>query len=97
MVVKTVNDSASSDGLHLTFLIFGAYLRIKELDALLPNFVQRVGAMKAAMKAVLILHDKCKANYALSMRNGLKTSHPWNLPINPEVLVWRETGKWTGP
>ena len=36
MAFKAINDTASPNGLVLTLLVFGAYPRIVELDALSP-------------------------------------------------------------
>jgi hypothetical protein len=33
----------------------------------------------------------------LYYRNGLNTTLVYDLPLNSEVLVWRESGNWTGP
>jgi hypothetical protein len=45
MSFKALNDSAGPDGLVPTLLVFGAFLRIAELDAPLPNVSQRAAAL----------------------------------------------------
>jgi plasmid replication initiation protein len=45
MAVKAVNDLARSDGIVLTLLVFGSYLRITEIDPLSPTIAKRAEAI----------------------------------------------------
>jgi len=49
------------------------------------------------MEEVSRLQAKRQVTEALRQRNGPRTSDLHDLPINSEVLVWREKGKWSGP
>ena len=49
MVFKALNNTAGPDGLVPTLLVFGAYLRMAELDVLLPTVTQRANAVKKAI------------------------------------------------
>ena len=49
------------------------------------------------MAEIVKLWAKQTVNNALHYCNGLNTTSVYNLPLNSEVLVWRESGNWTGP
>ena len=102
MAVKTVNDTAGPNGLVLTLLVFGAYSRMHHLDPPAPNIIQRAAAISKAMGEVRKIMAKRQIRDALNTRNGSIVNHLHDLPINSEVLVWREgnankSKKWTGP
>ena len=102
MAVKAVNDTAGPDGLVPTLLVFGAYPRMSELDPPEPSIAQRAAAIRKAMEEVLKVRAERQINNALSQRNGPSVDAIHNLPLNSDVLVWREgntgqSGKWTGP
>ena len=90
MAFKAINDSAGPDGLVLTLLVFGAYLRIIELDAPSPTVAQRSSAIKKAMAEIHKLRAERNVADALNTRNGPKTDAVHSLPPNSPVLVWRE-------
>jgi hypothetical protein len=102
MAVKAVNDTAGPDGLIPTLLVFGAYPRMTEYDPPAPTVQQRAKAIEKAMTEVRKAHAERQINTALNTRNGPSTTPVHSLPLNSDVLVWREgktgyTGKWTGP
>ncbi|KAI1001498.1 hypothetical protein K3495_g6700 [Podosphaera aphanis] len=97
MAVKAVNDTAGPNGIVPTLLVFGAYPRMTESDPPAPSIFQRAAAIKSAMKEVRIIHAKAQVQSALRMRNGPEISALKDLPLNSQVLVWRESKKWTGP
>ena len=103
MAFKAINDSAGPDGLVPTLLVFGAYPRMSEHDAPSPTVRQRSLALKKAMNEIYKLRAKRQVNDALKQRNGPNTDMVKSLPLNSDVLVWREVpganklGKWTGP
>ncbi|KAI0997307.1 hypothetical protein K3495_g10881 [Podosphaera aphanis] len=98
MAVKAVNDTAGPNGLVSTLLVFGSYPRIpSDQPAVTPDVKQRVMAIQKAMKEVRVIMDRRKVADALSMRNGPNTLETAKLQPGDEVLVWRESGKWTGP
>lgn len=102
MAVKAVNDTAGPDGLVPTLLVFGAYPRMGEFDPPAPSVTQRATAIRKAMDEVAKVRAKIQVNDALNHRNGPSTEAIHSLPVNSDVLVWREgntghSGKWTGP
>ncbi|EED22642.1 conserved hypothetical protein [Talaromyces stipitatus ATCC 10500] len=102
MAVKAVNDTAGPDGYVPTLLVFGAYPRITDYSPPASTVVQRAAAVKKAMTEVRRLHTVRQVNNALNTRNGPSSTLVHRLPLNSDVLVWREggtgyPGKWKGP
>jgi hypothetical protein len=97
MAVKAVNDTAGPDGLVPTLLVYGAYPRMSNLDPPAPSVTDRAAAIRKAMAEIVKLRAKQTVNSALHHRNGPDTTSIHDLPLNSEVLVWRESGNWTGP
>ena len=102
MAFKALNDTAGPNGLVPTLLVFGAYPRMSEFDSPSATTVQRATAMKKAMAEIKKLRASRQVADALNMRNGPSTTAIHDLPLNSQVLVWREgnagqTGKWSGP
>jgi hypothetical protein len=102
MAVKAVNDTAGPDGLVPTLLVFGAYPRMTEYDPPAPSIAQRAAAIRKAMTEVRKAHAERDIKEALNTRNGPSSTTVHTLPLNSNVLVWREgktgyAGKWTGP
>jgi len=58
MAVKAVNDIAGPDGLVPTLLVYGAYLRISNLDPPAPSIMERVAAIRKAMAKIVKLWAK---------------------------------------
>ena len=52
MTIKTVNDTAKTNGLVFTFLIFDAYSRMHHLDPSASNIIQRAVAINKVMGEV---------------------------------------------
>ena len=98
MAVKAINDTAGPDGLVPTLLVFGAYPRLVDTSPPSPSVAQRAQAIKKAMQEVRKMHAERKVNDALGMRNGPNTERTLNLPLQSNVVVYREKyKKWTGP
>jgi hypothetical protein len=97
MAVKAVNDTAGPNGLIPTLLVFGAYPRIAENSAPSPTVTERAGAIKKAMNEVRKCHALRQVTEALRTRNGPRTTPIHDLPLNSEVMVWREHKGWEGP
>ena len=97
MAVKAVNDTAGPDGLVLTLLVYGAYLRMSNLDPPAPSVTDRAAIIQKAIAEIVKLRAKQTVNSALYYRNRPDTTLIHDLPLNSEVLVWRESGNWTGP
>ena len=58
MAVKAVNNTASPDGLVPTLLVFGAYLRISNLDPPTPSIIEQVAVIRKAMAEIAKLRAK---------------------------------------
>jgi hypothetical protein len=102
MAFKAVNDLAGPDGLVPTLLVYGAYPRMSECEALTATIAQRALAVRKAMAEIQKLRAKRQVADALNTRNGPSTTSTLDLPLNSQVLVWREgntgqTGSWNGP
>ena len=97
MAVKAVNDTAGPDGIVPTLLVFGAYPRLTTWDAPASSITARAIAVKRAMEEVRRCQAARKVADALRMRNGPRTAHIADLPLDSEVLVWREGLGWKGP
>ena len=99
MSVKAVNDTAGPYGLVSTLLLFGAFPRMHAMDPPASSIIQRAASIKKAMDEVKKIHAERQVADALNTRNGPVITPLHDLPINANVLVWREagkTGKWTG-
>ncbi|KAE8549770.1 hypothetical protein EYB25_008294 [Talaromyces marneffei] len=102
IAVKAVNDTAGPDGLVPTLLVFGAYPRMTEYDPPAPTITQRAAAVKKAMTEIRRIRAQRQITDAVNTRNGPSSTAVHRLPLNSDVLVWREgntgyAGKWTGP
>ena len=102
MAVKAVNDTTGPDGLVPTLLVFGAYPRMHSMDPPAASIIQRAAAIDKAMNEVRKIRAENQVADALNTRNGPLVDLVHDLPLDSDVLVWREgnagrTGKWTGP
>ncbi|KAI1680203.1 hypothetical protein KJE20_10843 [Pyrenophora tritici-repentis] len=97
MAVKAVNDTAGPDGLVPTLLVFGAYPRMTTESPPAPSMVRRSEAIQKATKALRKLTAERQVADALNTRNGPATADMLALPLQSEVLVWRESDGWNGP
>ena len=91
MTIKAVNDTAETNDLVLTLLVFGAYSRMHHLDPPAPNIMQRAAAINKVMGEVKKMMTEKQIRNALNFKNGLIINHFHDLPINSEVLVWRKS------
>ena len=97
MAVKAVNDTAGPDGLVPTLLVFDVYPRMLSVDPPAPTILQRAAAINKAMDKVRKIRDERLVSDALNTRNDPLVDPLHDLPLNSEVLVWREKSGWTGP
>jgi hypothetical protein len=92
MAVKAVNDTARLNRLVLTLLVFRAYLQMTTESLLSLSIVKRSEAIQKATKALRKLTVERQVTDALNTRNGLAaTVDILALPLQSEVLVWRES------
>ena len=87
MAVKAVNNTASPNGLVPTLLVYGAYLRISNLDPPTLSITERVAIIRKAIAKIVKLRAKQAINSALYYRNGPNTTLVYNLPLNSKVLI----------
>jgi len=67
------------------------------LDPPALSITDQAAAIQKAMSEIAKLQAKQAVNSALNHRNRPDTTSVHDLPLNSEVLVWRENGNWTGP
>lgn len=97
MALKALNDSIGPHGLIPTLLVYGAYPRMTIDSAPSSSIEVRAKAVKMAMQEIEKIRVKRSINNALNTRNGPNTLAVLNLPLQSEVIVWRENKGWKGP
>lgn len=97
MAVKGLNDTVGPNGLVPTLLVFGAYPRMTHESPPSTTTIKRAAAYDKAMRELRKATAKRQVNDALNARNGPSMTDVLSLPLQSEVLVHRETGKWDGP
>ena len=90
MIVKTVNDTAETNGLVFTLFVFDAYSRMHHLDFSASNITQRAAVITKAMKKMKKMIVEKQIRNVLNIRNGSIVNHFHDLPLNSEVLVWKK-------
>ena len=58
MAVKAINNTAGPDGLVPTLLVYGAYLRISNLDPPTPSIMEQVAVIRKAIAEIVKLRAK---------------------------------------
>ena len=58
MAVKAVNNTAGLDGLVPTLLVYGAYLRMSNLDPSAPSITERAATIRKAIAEIVKLRAK---------------------------------------
>jgi hypothetical protein len=87
MAVKAINDTAGPDGLVPTLLVYGAYLRISNLDPPALSIIEWAAIIRKAIAKIIKLRAKQAVNNALHYRNGPNTTLVYDLPLNSKVLI----------
>ena len=87
MAVKAVNNTAGLNRLVPTLLVYGAYLRMSNLDPPALSIMERAAAIRKAMAKIVKLQAKQAVNSALYYYNGPNTTPVHDLPFNSEVLI----------
>ena len=97
MAVKAVNDTAGPNGLTLTLLMFRAFPRMSREDRPTASTTQRAATIRKAMAEVRRCHSARQIADALRTRNGPDITLTLALPLDSDVLVWRENEPyWSG-
>ena len=97
MAVKAINNTTSPDGLVPTLLVYGAYLRISNLDPPTPSIIKQAAIIQKVIAKIVKLRAKQTINNALYYRNRLNITLVYDLLLNSKVLIQRKSGKQTGP
>ena len=58
MAVKAINNTAGPNGLVPILLVYGAYLRISNLDPPTPSIIERAAIIQKAMAEIVKLRAK---------------------------------------
>ena len=58
MAVKAINNTAGPNGLVPILLVYGAYLRISNLDPLAPSIMERVAIIRKVIVEIVKLRAK---------------------------------------
>ena len=87
MAVKAVNNTAGPNRLVPTLLVYGAYLRISNLNPPAPFIIKRAAIIQKVITKIVKLRAKQTVNNALHYCNGPNTTLVYNLPLNSKVLI----------
>jgi hypothetical protein len=96
MAVKAVNDTAGSDGLISTLLVFEVYPRISHDSPPSPTITKRAKAIRKAMAEMRKLTASRQVSAALNARNGPDpvARDPMKLLLQNEMRIWRKNKEW---
>jgi hypothetical protein len=87
MIVKTVNDTAGSDELMSTLLIFDVYSRMHVMDSSISSINQRAMTIEKAMIEMRKFRAERQVADALNIRNDLIVTSIHDLFLNSNVLI----------
>jgi len=87
MAIKAVNNTTSPNGLVLTLLVYGAYLKISNLGPSTLSIMERVAIIRKVIAEIVKLRAKQTINSALYYCNGPNITLVYNLPLNSKVLI----------
>ncbi|KAF1971235.1 hypothetical protein BU23DRAFT_581641 [Bimuria novae-zelandiae CBS 107.79] len=93
IAVKAINDTTGPDGLVPTLLVFGAYPRVSMDSPPSPSTIRRAKAIQKAIKALRRAAAERAVSNALNTRNRLNIDELLLLPLQSEVMVWREKNR----
>jgi hypothetical protein len=87
MTVKTINDTADSDELISTLLVFDVYSRMHAMNSSTSSINQRVIAIEKAMTEMRKFRAERQVADALNIRNDLIVTSIHDLSLNSNVLI----------
>jgi hypothetical protein len=87
MIVKTINDTAESDELVSTLLVFEAYSRMHVMNSSISSINQRVMTIEKAMIEMKKFRAERQVADALNIRNDLIVTSIHDLSLNSNVLI----------
>ena len=89
MIIKAVNDTAKTNGLVSTLLVFDAYSRMHHQDPSASNIMQRAVAINKVMGEMKKMMTKKQIRNVLNIKNGPDSivNYFHDLSLNSEVLI----------
>jgi hypothetical protein len=87
MIVKAINDTADSDELMLTLLVFEVYSRMNAMNSSISSINQRTMTIEKAMIKMKKFKIERQVADALNIRNKLIVISIHDLSINSDVLI----------
>jgi hypothetical protein len=87
MIIKAINDTADSDELMSTLLIFDAYSRMHAMNSSISSISQRTIAIEKAMTEMRKFRAERQVADALNTRNDLIVTSIHDLSLNSNVLI----------
>jgi hypothetical protein len=87
MIVKAINDTADSDELVSTLLIFDAYSRMHVVNSPISSISQRAMTIEKVMTEVRKFRAEQQVADALNIRNDLIVIPIHDLLLNSDVLI----------
>lgn len=90
MAVKAVNNTIGLDSLMLTLFIFSTYLQMTEYNPPAPIITQHATTVKKAITKIYRIRAQYQIADTVNIRNRPLSTAVYYLPLNSDVLVWRE-------
>jgi hypothetical protein len=87
MIIKTINDTADSDELVSTLLVFEAYSRMHAMNSSISSINQRTMTIEKAMIEMRKFRAERQVADALNTRNESIVISIHDLSINSDVLI----------
>ncbi len=87
MIIKTINDTADSDELVSTLLVFEAYSRMHAMNSSISSINQRTMTIEKVMTEVRKFRTERQVADALNIRNESIITSIHDLSLNSNVLI----------
>jgi hypothetical protein len=87
MIIKTINDTADSDELVSTLLVFEAYSRMHAMNSSISSINQRTMTIEKAMIEMRKFRTERQVADVLNTRNESIVISIHDLSINSDVLI----------
>lgn len=97
MALKAVNDSICLHRLAPTLLVYGVYPRMTRDSAPAPLVTARAEKIEKAMKKLYKIQAQRSVSSVPATRNSSNTLAVLNLPLQTEIIVWKENKSWKEP
>jgi hypothetical protein len=87
MIVKAINDTADSDELVSTLLVFEAYSRMNAMNLSISSISQRAMTIEKVMTEIRKFRTERQVADTLNTRNESIVTPIHDLPLNSNVLI----------